>query len=61
LDPTEITETLLTEISVAYLVIQHKKEILEGQCDFAKAMKELFDAEFRNMLTGCIFETMLHE
>ena len=60
LDQDEITETLLTEISVAYLVIQHKKEILEGTFDFNHVIKESFNAEFIKMQSSCIFDTMLH-
>ena len=60
LDQNDITETLLTEISVAYLVIQHKKEILEENFDFNYVIKESFNAEFIKMQSGCIFDTMLH-
>jgi hypothetical protein len=45
---------------VAYLVIQHKKEILEETFDFNHVIKESFNAEFIRMQTGCIFDTMLH-
>lgn len=55
-----MTKTLLTEISVAYLVIQHKKEILEGSFDFNYVVKETFSSEFINVLSRCIFDSMLH-
>jgi hypothetical protein len=60
MDQNDMKNTLITEISVAYLVIQHKKEILENTFDFKHVLKESFNAEFVKMLTGCIFDTMLH-
>lgn len=47
------------DISVSYLVVQHKKEMLEGAFDIKNILKQSFNAEFVYMLSNCMFEPLL--
>jgi len=52
---------LSEEISVSYLIIQHKKEMLDQNLPFRTVLAETLDAEFVKMLYGCLFVPFLHE
>ena len=51
---------LSEEISVSYLIIQHKKEMLDQNFPFKTVLAETLDAEFVKMLHGCIFVPFLN-
>jgi hypothetical protein len=52
---------LSEEISISYLIIQHKKEMLDQNFPLQTVVKETLDAEFVKMLHGCLFVPFLHE
>ena len=61
LDDGRLHLPLADEISISYLIIQHKKEMLDQNLSLQTVVKETLDAEFLKMLQGCIFVPFLHE
>ena len=50
-----------TEFGISYLVVQHKKEVIDVHEDYHRVLKETFSAEFLNMLRMCLFVPFIHE
>ena len=50
-----------TELGISYLVVQHKKEVIDVHQDYHRVLKETFNAEFLNMLRMCLFVPFIHE
>lgn len=50
-----------TEFGISYLVVQHKKEVIDVYQDYHRVLKETFSAEFLSMLRMCLFVPFIHE
>jgi len=49
------------EIQISYLVIQHKREVLDRVYSLDKVIKETFSEEFMSMFVDSIFTPLMHE
>ena len=49
------------EISISYLIIQHKKELLDSRKSLKAVIKETLDSEFLKMLESCLFVPFLQD
>ena len=49
------------EISISYIIVQHKKEMLDTNLNFKTVLNETLDDEFMTMLQSCLFVPFLHE
>lgn len=49
------------EFGIAYLVVQHKKEVIDVHQDYHRVLRETFSVEFLNMLRMCLFVPFIHE
>lgn len=49
------------DIQISYLVIQHKREVLDRIYDFNAVIKETFSHEFMKMFKETIFTPLMHE
>jgi len=49
------------DISLSYLVVQHKKEIIDELDDLNEIVKETLNPHFVKMISSSIFISFLHE
>mmetsp|Transcript_39953 Transcript_39953/g.61124 ORF Transcript_39953/g.61124 Transcript_39953/m.61124 type:complete len:121 (-) Transcript_39953:448-810(-) len=52
--------SLEESITVSFLVVQHKKEILDSIYDIREALRETLNEGFARMLNSCVFESFMH-
>lgn len=49
------------ELSISYIIVQHKKEMLDSTLSLKQVIKETLDKEFLKTLRGCLFVPLLHD
>ena len=51
----------MNDFGISYLVVQHKKEVIDVQCDYNAVLRETFSLEFMSMLRMCLFVPFIHD